>query len=308
MKPKVILPVLCILTLATVLSAVAFSRHNQSNVGPVGHLRTFQVRGQVLAVDGVARTVQIAHEAIPDYMPAMTMPFPLKNGEILSVLSPGENVQFELDVTEKDSWISHIERIAGDAPTETFGSQASANSVQDYVTERVQVGEVVPDFSLIDQDGHPIRLSEYRGKVLVFTFIYTRCPLPNFCPLMSRNFADLQERFSKEFANKYQLLSITMDPAFDRPEVLKDYASRYGAIDKDWSFATGNAEQISFVAGLMGLFYAPENGLVSHDFRTALIGPGGRLVHLWKSNEWTPYEIERMVRETLAASHVVASQ
>jgi protein SCO1/2 len=308
MKPKIILSVLCILTLATVLSAVAFSHHNQSNSGPADHLRTFQVHGQILAVDGSARTVRIAHEAIPDYMPAMTMPFPVKIGETLSGLAPGENVQFELDVTEKDSWISHIERIAGDSPTETAGIQTTATSVQDYVTERIQVGEVVPDFSLIDQDGHPIRLSDYRGKVVVFTFIYTRCPLPNFCPLMSRNFADLQERFSKEFANKYQLLSITMDPAFDRPEVLKDYASRYGASDKDWSFATGNAEQISFVAGLMGLYYAPENGLISHDFRTALIGADGRLVHLWKGNEWTPYEVERMVRETLAESKVVASK
>ncbi len=238
----------------------------------------------------------------------MTMPFPVKNGEILTGLSPGENVQFELDVTEKDSWVSHIEKIVGDSPTETAGVQTAATSVQDYATELIQVGEVVPDFGLIDQDGHPSRLSDYRGKVVVFTFIYTRCPLPNFCPLMSRNFADLQERFSKEFANKYQLLSITMDPAFDRPEVLKDYAARYGAIDKDWSFATGNADQISFVAGLTGLYYAPENGLIAHDFRTALIGPDGRLVHLWKSNEWTPFEVDRMVRETLAASKVVAAK
>ena len=156
------------------------------------------------------------------------------------------------------------------------------------------------------RDGAPVTGKDYRGKVVVFTFIYTRCPLPNFCPLMSRYFADLQERFSKEFANKYQLLSITMDPAFDRPEVLKDYAARYGASDKDWSFATGNAGQISFVAGLMGLYYAPENGLISHDFRTVLVGPDGRLVHLWKSNEWTPYEVERMVRETLTESKVVA--
>jgi protein SCO1 len=306
MKPKIILSVLCIVTLATVLSAMAFSRRNQPAPGPAGNLRTFQVHGQILAVDGAGKTVRIAHEAIPDYMPAMTMPFPVKSGEILSGLAPGENVQFELDVTEKDSWISHIEKIAGDPLTETAGIHTAVTPVQDYVTERIQLGEVVPDFGLIDQDGRPIRLSDYRGKVVVITFIYTRCPLPNFCPLMSRNFADLQERFSKEFANKYQLLSITMDPAFDRPEVLKDYASRYGASDKDWSFATGNAEQISFVAGLMGLYYAPENGLISHDFRTALVGPDGRLVHLWKSNEWTPYEVERMVRETLAESKVVA--
>ena len=132
MKPKIILSILCILTLATVLSAVAFSRHNQSDSGPAGHLRTFQVHGQILAVDSAGKTVRVAHEAIPDYMPAMTMPFPVKSGDILSGFSPGENVQFELDVTENDSWISHIEKIPGDSPTETSGIQTTVTSVQDY--------------------------------------------------------------------------------------------------------------------------------------------------------------------------------
>ena len=141
MKPKIILSVLCILTLATVLSAVAFSRHNQSDSGPAGHLRTFQVHGQILAVDRAGKKVRIAHEAIPDYMPAMTMPFPVKNGEILSGLSPGENVQFELDVTVNDSWVSHIEKIAEDSPTEIASIQTAATSVQDYATELIQVGE-----------------------------------------------------------------------------------------------------------------------------------------------------------------------
>jgi protein SCO1/2 len=308
MKPKIIIPVLCILTLTAVLSALAFNRHNEANSGPVGHPRTFQVHGQIRAVDVAGKTVRIAHEEIPNYMPAMTMPFPVKSADILKGFSSGENVQFELVVTENDSWISHIEKITGDSPAETAAVQTTSASAQNAEVERVRAGEVVSDFGLVDQNGRPIRLSDFRGKVVVLTFIYTRCPLPNFCPLMSKNFADLQERLSKEFANKYQLLTITMDPDFDRPDVLKDYGARYGANDKDWSFATGNAEQISFVAGLMGLYYTPENGLISHDFRTALIGTDGRLVHLWKSNLWTPYEVQRMVRETLTLSKAVASK
>ena len=213
-------------------------------------------------------------------------------------------MQFELTVTENDSWISHIERIA----TEASETQTPSATAPNPEAERLQPGEVVPDFSLTDQNGQPLRLSHFRGKAVLLTFIYTRCPLPNFCPLMSKNFADLQERLNKEFPNKYRLLSITMDPNFDRPAVLKDYAARYDANEADWSFATGNAEQISFVAGLMGLYYAPENGLISHDFRTALIGPNGRLVHLWKSNVWTPYEVERAVRETLVPSKEVTSK
>jgi protein SCO1/2 len=308
MKHKIIIPVLCVLTLTAVLSALAFNRHNEAASGPAGHPRAFQVHGQIRAVDVAGKTVRIAHEEIPNYMPAMTMPFPVKNADILKGFSSGENVQFELVVTENDSWISHIEKIAGDSTAEAADVQTTSASAQNADAERVRAGEVVSDFGLIDQNGRPIRLSDFRGKVVVLTFIYTRCPLPNFCPLMSKNFADLQERLSKEFANKYQLLTITMDPDFDRPDVLKDYGARYGANDKDWSFATGNAEQISFVAGLMGLYYAPENGLISHDFRTALIGADGRLVHLWKSNVWTPYEVQRMVREALTQSKAVASK
>jgi len=125
---------------------------------------------------------------------------------------------------------------------------------------------------------------------------------------MSKNFAELEQRLSKEFTGKYHLLSITMDPDFDRPEVLKDYAGRYGASASDWSFATGTADQIKSVAGLVGLYYARENGLITHDLRTALIGPDGRLVHLWKSNVWTPYEVQRMVREALTGNRDVASR
>jgi protein SCO1/2 len=308
MKPKIILPVLGILTLAAVVSAVAFNHHNESDSGSAGHPRTFEVHGQIRAVDIAGKTVHIAHEEIPNYMPAMTMPFPVKNTDILKGLSSGDNVQFELMVTENDAWVSQIERIAGNSPEETADIQRASASAQSADAERVRAGEVVPDFALIDQNNRPIRLSDFRGQVVVLTFIYTRCPLPNFCPLMSRNFEELQQRLNKESPGKYRLLSISMDPDFDRPEVLKDYAARYGADEKDWSFATGNADQISFVAGLLGLYYARENGLISHDFRTALIGPDGRLVQLWKSNVWTPYEVQRRVRETLAPSKVVASQ
>ncbi|MGP8233803.1 MAG: SCO family protein [Limisphaerales bacterium] len=298
MKAKIILTVLCILTLAAVISALAVSRHNESNQNSASHQQTFQVHGQIRAVDVAGKTVRIAHEKISNYMPAMIMPFPVKNVNILKGLSVGENVQFELVVTETDAWVSHIEKIAGDLPTDTSGAPTASTSVQNADVDRIRAGEVVPDFNLIDQDGRPIRLSEFRGKAVVLTFIYTRCPLPNFCPLMSRNFEELQQRLNKEFPGKYHLLSISMDPDFDRPEVLKDYAARYGANEKDWSFATGSTDQISFVAGLTGLYYARENGLIAHDFRTALIGPDGRLHHLWKSNVWTPYEVQRMVRKT----------
>ena len=302
MKPKTILLGLCALTLLAVVSVLALMRHNH----PPSDVQTFQVLGQIRSRDLEHKTVRIAHEEIPDYMPAMTMPFTVKAAALLEGLAVGERVKFELCVSKDDSWISRIAKTARDPRETATITPAPAVSLQDREAERVQTGEIVPDFGLIDQDRRAFRLEDFRGKVVVLTFIYTRCPIPNFCPLMSKNFADLEHRLSQEFTNKYQLLSISMDPDFDRPDVLKDYAARYGASGSDWKFATGSAEQIRFVAGLMGLYYAQENGLISHDLRTAVIGADGRLVHLWKSNVWTPYEAQRMVRETLSGTRDIA--
>lgn len=307
MKPNVILSALCALTLVAVLSVVALHRHNSPTALPAG-VKTFEVLGQIRSIDASNQTVRITHEEIPDYMPAMTMPFPVKDVALLKGLAAGDSVQFQLAVTDDDSWIARIEKIQTDTPDKSVPAEQTTVSLQDREAERVQVGEIVPDFQLTDQNGHAVHLNDFRGKAVVLTFIYTRCPLPNFCPLMSKNFSQLEERLSKEFASRYQLLSISMDSEFDTPEVLKEYAARYNASAKDWTFATGDAEQIKFVAGLTGLYYVKENGLISHDLRTALIGPDGRLVHLWKSNVWTPYEVQRMVREALTEKKDVAGR
>lgn len=307
MKPNAVLATNCSLTFAAVLSVFIFGHRSISSVRSPSRMRTFQVNGQVRSIDPTEKTIRIAHEEIPNYMPAMTMSLPVKDVALLRNLGSGDSVEFELVVTSDDSWIARIEKISSDATLARSVANATA-SLDDLEGERVQKGELVPDFELTNQDGQPIRLSDFRGKAVVLTFIYTRCPLPNFCPLMSKNFADLQERLSKEFPNRYQLLSISIDPEFDQPGVLKQYAARYAADPKDWTFATGDAASINFVAGLLGLLFEKENGLISHDLRTALIGQDGRLVHLWKSNFWTPYEVQRRVRENLTGSEDVASQ
>jgi protein SCO1 len=307
MKPKLVIFALCILTLAAVCAVVVMSHRNQPTTAATA-TKWFEVRGHVRSIDVTNKTVRITHEEIPDYMPAMTMPFPVKDVAVLNGLSGGDSVQFQLAVTDDDSWISRIEKIKSDSPSTSQIANSSDTSLQDREAERVQVGEVVPEFKLVDQDGRPVHLGEFRGKAVVLTFIYTRCPLPNFCPLMSKNFADLEKRLKQEFAGNYQLLSISMDSELDTPAVLKEYAARYDANSQDWTFATGDAGQIDFVARAMGLYYVKENGLISHDLRTALIGPDGRLVHLWKSNVWTPYEVQRMVRETLTGAKDVATR
>ena len=271
---------------------------NRSVLSPVVQV-THQVHGKVRSVDASARIIRIAHEPIPNYMPAMTMDFPVKDSAIPKDLIAGDDVQFELLVTKDDSWISNIVKIMPDRPGSASPGAEAANSAEPASSE-LQKGETVPDFQLIDQSGKSIRLSDFRGKPVILTFIYTRCPLPNFCPLMSKNFRALQERLQKEFPDRFELLSVTIDPKFDRPEILKDYAHVYSADEKCWRFATGSQEQIEAIAGLFGLVHEPEGGLISHNVRTALIGPDGRMRHLWKSNVWTPYEVARMVGESLA--------
>ena len=298
MKPKIVLTILAALTLVAVVFAVALGQRHPSLTTPPTQARAFQVHGQIRGIDPTAKTIRISHEEIPNYMPAMTMSLPVKDAALVTNLKAGDEVQFELLVTDNDSWISHIERIQSETPT----IQAEAKptrSLEELEAESLRTGEMVPDFKLTNQDGREFHLTDFRGKAVVLTFIYTRCPLPNFCPLMTKNFAELEQRLNKEFPSKFQLLSISMDPDFDRPEVLKEYAARYEADREDWSFAVGDVDSLNFIAGLMGLYFEKQNGLISHDLRTALIGPDGRLVQLWKSNVWTPYEVQRSVRETL---------
>jgi protein SCO1 len=295
MKPKATLIVLIAFTLAMVLSALAI--HRQVRTARTQSVKEFSVRGVVKSVEPENKTVRITHEEIPGYMPAMTMPLAVKEAAILNGLQSGDAVKFRLIVTEDDSWISKIEKDHFKEELESdFSARAQAGSRE---SERLQAGERVSDFVLTDQNGRATRLSDFKGKAVILTFVYTRCPLPNFCPLMSKNFAGLQSRLGAEFPDRFQLISVSIDPKFDTPEVLKSYSGVWSKDEKTWSFLTGTPDEIENVGALFGLFHEPTGGLINHDLRTALIGPDGKLVHIWKSNVWTPYEVQRAVRETL---------
>ena len=304
MKPKLLLAVLCCFTICAMLGGLVLSRKSQ---GPRTHARVFQVRGEIRALELADKTIRIAHDEIPGYMPAMTMPLAVKDLSLLKNLSAGDSVAFELSVTDNDSWISRITKIEPEGPAKVAAASSDSTATADTSGE-LRKGELVPDFDLVDQNGKSLRLSNFHGKMVVLTFIYTRCPLPNFCPLMSKNFESLQQRLQKAFPGKFQLLSVSIDPRFDRPEVLKDYATRYNADEKSWSFATGSEDQINFVASLFGLVHEPESGLIPHNLRTALISPDGHLLHLWKSNVWTPFEVQRMIGDELPDLKGVAAR
>ena len=300
MKAKTTLALLCLATLAAITAAVLVAHlpHASAHAASsAADRQTFDVKGVVRSLDADGTTVHIEHEEIPGYMPSMTMPFTVKDPTELRGLKAGDAVKFRLVVTKDDSWIADLAKL-DQAPAD-MAKPVPAAPAEASAADPVAIGSPVPDFTLTDQNGESFHLRDYRGQAVLVTFIYTRCPLPNYCPLMSRNFASLQARLSKEFPGKFHLLSVSFDPAFDTPQVLKDYAARYNRDEKTWSFACGTPAQVDRVAQLFGLLYKPEGGVITHDLRTALISPEGRLVHIWRSNVWTPFEVQRRVRETM---------
>lgn len=251
----------------------------------------YPIKGQVVNVDKRGSAVTVAHEAIPGFMDAMTMPFKLKDPSLLDVMADGDRLQATLVVAGARSWLEDVVVVSESADT----SATSANSLEP------KAGDQVPDFSLVNQDGKRITLGQYRDRALVVTFIYTRCPLPDYCPLMTEHFIDIEKSLTAEpeLHAKTHLLSITVDPEYDTPKVLREYAAREleaqmksGRPDfAHWELATGGKDEVKRVASFFGMQYWQERDQVIHSLRTALVGPGGKLVKLYPGNEWKPQEV-----------------
>jgi protein SCO1/2 len=246
--------------------------------------RRFDLTGKVVSVDRSQHQVTLAHEAIKGYMDAMTMPFNVKDDWALTVLAPGQTVRATLVVQEDRSWIEGL-RISKTEP--------AVNST--VVSSTPRRGDEVPDFSLVNQDNKPIHLSQYRGENLLLTFIYTRCPIPDYCPRTSSNFAAIHNSLvsAPSSGRKTHLLTISFDTENDTPSVLREYAARYmhPPAFGEWEFATGSPDEIQKITVYFGLVYRRESGQVVHSLVTALIGPDGRLAHIHTGNQWTPGQI-----------------
>jgi protein SCO1 len=219
----------------------------------------YRVEGLVLAVDPAQRTILVSHRPIEKYMPAMTMQFAVAPQENLAKVAPGARVDFEL----RNSKARHL--------------RVRETELQNVSVERpknqLAIGDPVPEFSLIDQNSRQIHLSDFKGRVIALDFIYTRCPLPDVCPRLSANFAYIFKRLAD-----VQLLSITIDPQWDTPSILQEYARRWQADGQRWRMLTGTPEQIRNVSGLFGLVYWAEDGSITHTVATAIISPDGKLV------------------------------
>lgn len=257
-------------------------------------LVTFPLKGEVVAIDTVKKRVTVSHEEIPNYMAAMTMPFKVKNPALLKSIQVGDSVQGTLAVSRTESWLETLSVLGNGASPQTL----SANEVM--FKRLFKVGELVADFSFVNQDGKRVRFSDYRGKVLAFTLIYTRCPLPDFCIRMSDYFARIQKTLSQDPAlrGRWHLMTISFDPKNDTPEVMKKYGQNYGADFSTWDFVVNSLSTIQRLGdGLDLTFYDDEGGLIAHNLRTVLLDRQGKLVDIIKDNEWKPEEVAQRIRE-----------
>jgi protein SCO1/2 len=268
-------------------------------------VQRYPVTGLVLTVDTTHSTVLVSHDPIPNYMDAMTMPYRVDDPRVLVNLKPGVRIGFTLVVGKSSSYISNVHVLEYDS-MERDPAQVRRLTILDEAMRTkggspatVKVGETVPDFSLIDQTNRSVTLLDFRGKVVAITFIYTRCPLPDYCMRLSNNFGQLQKRFQDRLNRELVLLSITFDPEHDQPEVLKKYAEQWKAKAEDWHFLTGPLGPVKQVCGMFGMNFWADEGLMTHSLRTVVLDREGRLVASLEGNQYTAVQLGDLVGAVL---------
>jgi protein SCO1/2 len=260
--------------------------------------KVYHLRGKVVSTDAARGEVTVNHEAIPGLMEAMTMPYKLKDASILSELHPGDVITADVLVSpdpDADYLLDHIVVVAQAKP-----------DYKPAVSYHVPAtGDAVPDFKLRNQDGQPIHLGQFKGKALVVTFIYTRCPSPDFCPRVTRNFAALERQLAVNPAlfAKTHLICISFDPEHDTPERLRAYGVTYiGSNAKNafahWEFAVPEKSVLAEMAKFFDLGMTNEaDSTITHTLSTTLIGPDGKVARFYPDNEWTPEQVLADVKQ-----------
>ena len=251
--------------------------------------KRYELTGKVLAVEPEKHQITVAHEAIKDYMPAMTMSFTLREDWPFKVLATGDRITATFVVDGTESWLEEIVITQESADTNAPGPGGVVEAKD---------GAEVPDYGLTNQSDQSIHLAQYRGKTLLLTFIYTRCPIPDYCTLMSQNFAQIESELAKqpELYQKTHLLSISIDPDYDTPAVLRSYGAAHTGKYTDekfthWEFATGTKDQVKGIAQFFGLRYYADQDQIVHGLRTVIINPEGKVVKVYRDNSWKPDEV-----------------
>lgn len=266
--------------------------------GPVAAPESHFIRGNVVAVDPAQHTVMLAHEAIPGFMPAMTMEYKVADPAVLTELHAGDRITADL-LNDSDGAGPTNLRLAD---VDVIG-QVSQDAMPALHYHVPQVGDTVPAFKLLNQSGKTISLDQFHGKVLMLTFIYTRCPLSDFCPRMSRNFADIDHQLSADPAlyAKTHLLSVSFDPTYDTPKVLRSYGGAYTgkysqSTFQHWDFAAPSETELPKMEGWFDVGVTPQGKQLQHSLATVVISPEGKVLAFYPTNSWTVDDVLNVVR------------
>jgi protein SCO1/2 len=254
--------------------------------------KTYPLRGKIVSTNPATGEVTIDHQAIPGFMDAMTMPYKLRDTRILGELHPGDLITADVLVSQTPDGAIFVDHFVVTGQAKPDYRPAAQFHVP-------QPGDQVPDFKLVNEDGRRIHLEQFRGKALLLTFIYTRCPLPDFCPRVTRNFAVLEKSLAAypDLYAKTHLLCASFDPEGDTPERLKSYGETYmGSMAPQafahWDFAVSTKQELNSMAQWfdVGLTKEPD-GTITHTLSTTLIGADGKVIRFYPGNEWTPQDV-----------------
>jgi protein SCO1/2 len=264
--------------------------------GRTNLIRTFTVQGLVRELPADGRTVIIRHEAIAGYMPRMTMSFTARRPEELRGLQPGDVVEFRLTATAEEHWIENLRVLRHGKPPEPAATGAPAAA---GARRELRPGDPLPETVFLDESGKPGRLSDFRGSAVALTFVFSRCPLPEFCPRMCRQFRESRKLLQGNGGpTNWQFLSFSFDPEHDTPPVLAAYARRErGASADRWRFGVLSTDALRNLAPGLDLRVTREGGGFSHNLRTVVLDPRGRIHRQFDGNEWKPEELAAALAE-----------
>jgi protein SCO1/2 len=276
--------------------------------------QNYDVTGVLLQVDRQRQTISVSCKEISGYMDAMVMAFPVREKKMLEGLEPGMTIEFSLVVDTDSSYAENLrvrpfESLELD-PTEArrFKLMEKSMASRSAATEVLHIGQPVPDFSLTDQSRQRVSLSQFAGKVVAITFIYTRCPRPDYCVRLSNNFGLLQRRFQSRLGQDLVLFTVVIDPAHDQPEALANYARTWKADARTWHFLTGPLPDIQKLCRKFDMAFYPDEALLVHSFHTLVIDRKGRLAANLEGNDFTAQQLGDLVQSVLTPPQPASSE
>ncbi len=263
-----------------------------ANAAPTN--RTYTVRGVVQAIPEDRRHATIKHEKIPGYMSAMTMDFSVKDTNVLAGVVPGDAITFNLVITPDDDWIENIQR-TGKGNISTASGPAGWHIAE----PELEVGDLLPDAEFISDLGQTVRFSDFHGSAVAFTFFFTSCPLPEYCPRMNQYFAAARKLLVGDTSSptNWEMLSISFDPDVDQPKVLASYAGVYRGLNPEhWLFTAASTNTLHLLAPKLDFHFWRSNGSLSHNLRTVVVDGNRRIYKQFDGNDWTPQQLADAIR------------